>query len=415
MNTGFRRSTAVMTGLSLLVSLAIADWQQLTSGTTAVLMSVHFPEGTQVGYAVGTDAVGGGTILKTTDRGETWVPESSWTAVGLSAVYFKDNNNGFAVGPAGTAIRTTDGGATWSPFSTPVADDLTGVQFPKNGQVGYIFAHPRSGQQSKVLKTTDGGTNWSAINVGGPTDVTRGGRFANDSVGVIVGDDGLVLGTTDGLASTNYQDAKTNADLVAVAFSPTDPDKAYIIGKDSIQGLIRYTDDGGATPWDSVRCWIVSQFHGVTVADSVFAYVSGTDGNILVSVMLTDFWRTITHVTADMHGVCYPHGRDTGYAVGAHGVILRTYDTGGIPWIPGVDEGEGPAMIRAGIRVVSNPSRHGITLLSDAEARVVVFDAAGRVVTSQAATKGLSFLPMSKAGAYFVKADAQTIRVVLTE
>jgi hypothetical protein len=52
---------------------------------------------------------------------------------------------------------------------------------------------------------------------------------------------------------------------------------------------------------------------------------------------------------------------------------------------------------------VSNPSRRGITFHADADVVVAVFDAAGRVVASQAATKGLNFLPVPKSGVYLVK------------
>jgi hypothetical protein len=48
----------------------------------------------------------------------------------------------------------------------------------------------------------------------------------------------------------------------------------------------------------------------------------------------------------------------------------------------------------------------------------VVFDATGRVVARQVAARGLNFLPLSKAGVYYVpeaQAQAQAVRVVLTE
>ena len=407
MSATSRRNAAAIIGLSLQVSLASAGWNPLNSGVVGPLYAVHFPEGTQVGYAVGStpDTLGGvsGVVVKTTDRGSTWVQQTPGTRKELTAVYFKDNNTGFAVGAAGTLVRTTDGGATWDSLPVSITDDLTGVQFPENGQIGYIFVHPVS-PPSKALKTTDGGENWTAINVGGPASVTRGGGFANDTIGVIVGDNGLVLGTTDGLASTHYQGAQTNADLVAVAFSPN-PNKAYLIGNDSTHGVIRYTADGGATLWDSVRCWTVPTFYGVDMPTSGAGFVCGSGGNILTNVSPTDFWRTSTGVTADMHGLCFPTGHDTGYAVGAGGVILWTCDGGGIGhWVA---EEKGPAMSRTGIRVVSNPSRRGIAFDADKAARVVVLDATGRVVASRAATKGLNFLPLSKAGVYVVKVRAE--------
>lgn len=411
MNSRFGLSTIVICSLSLLGSLLATGWTGLNSGTTADLYAVHFPEGTLVGYAVGVDTTGEGAIVKTTDGGNTWVPQSSGVPSALNSVYFKDDDTGYAVGDFGAAIRTTDGGTTWIAMTVIGSDNLTRVQFPENGQIGYIFAHPGS-PPSMLSKTTDGGITWSAAIVGGPADVTRGGSFANDSVGVAVGDSGLVIGN-DG-----YQDAQTNADLVAAAFSPTDPNIGYLIGNDSTHGIIRYTDDGGATLWDSVRCWNVRAFYGVDMPTSEAAYVCGDTagtGIILRSVSAHDFYRTIVPIgAATLYSLCFPNGADTGFAVGARGTILRTYDRGGLPphWVA---EDKGLAMSRAGIRVLSNPSRHGITFSADASVDVIVFDAAGRAVTRQTTTRGLNFLPLPKAGAYFVKADAHTIRVVVTE
>jgi len=407
----------VICSLSLFCSLVFGGWTQLNSGTTAYLYAVHFPEGTQVGYVVGAgqDSIGGfvGVVLKTTDRGDLWQMQNPGQVNVLNSVYFTNDDNGYAVGQQGAAVRTTDGGATWTAMTVPGTDDLTGVQFPENGQIGYIFVHPGS-PPSRVLKTTDGGDNWTAISVGGPASVTRCGSFANDSIGVVVGNQGLVLGTTDGLGSTHYQGAQTNADLVAVAFPHDNPSKGYLIGNDSTQGVIRYTANGGATLWDSVRCHPITAFYAVDMPTSGAGFVCGSGGDILTNVSPTDFWRTTTGVTADIHGVCFPGGQnDTGYAVGAAGMILKTTDGAGFPHC--VAERKGPAMSRAGIRVVSNPSRHGITFDADKAADVVVLDAAGRVVKTQAANKGRNFLPWSKSGEYFVTAEAQTIRDVLTE
>jgi photosystem II stability/assembly factor-like uncharacterized protein len=419
MRHGLRRSTLVICGLLLFCSLGLGEWVKLNSGTTAELYSVHFPEGTQVGYAAGAgqDSLGGfvGVILKTTDRGDTWQTQNVGHVNVLNSVYFTTDDTGYAVGQRGAALRTTDGGANWIPMTVPGSDNLTRVQFPEDGLVGYIGVHPAVG--GKVLKTTDGGGAWTSINVGGPFDTSYSCGMAADTIGVVVGYHGMVYGT----AGDSAQDPQTNADIVAAAFSPADPNEGYLIGNDSATGLgvIRYTHDGGVTPWDSVRCHPITAFYGVTMADSLTAYVCGAGGRIDRSVMSTDFYRTLTWDYADMYGVCFPHGADTGYAVGATGTILRTYD-GGIPMMHALSEGKGPAMSRAGIRVLSNPSRHGITFHAGADVNVAVFDAAGRVVARQAATKGVNFLPLSKANVYYVReaqaqAQAQAIRVVLTE
>jgi photosystem II stability/assembly factor-like uncharacterized protein len=57
-----------------------------------------------------------GTILRTMDGGNNWVPETIGTDYDLSAVSFADAANGTAVGYGGTILRTTPG-----PTPTPDA------------------------------------------------------------------------------------------------------------------------------------------------------------------------------------------------------------------------------------------------------------------------------------------------------
>jgi hypothetical protein len=145
---------------------------------------------------------------------------------------------------------------------------------------------------------------------------------------------------------------------------------------------------------------------------------SAGQGRILRSVARppsADFWRTtVPPGTPAIRGICFPGTQqDTGYAVGDAGTVLKTTDKG-IPWLPGVAESRVPAVKRAGIRVMSNPCRRGIALHSDAEARVLVFDAAGRAVVSRTAAKGASFLPLPT-GAYFLQSGIGTARAVVTD
>ncbi len=56
-----------------------------------------------------------GTIVRTTDGGNSWTIQSSGTTQTLWGVSFTDANNGSAVGENGTIPRTTNGGANWLP------------------------------------------------------------------------------------------------------------------------------------------------------------------------------------------------------------------------------------------------------------------------------------------------------------
>jgi photosystem II stability/assembly factor-like uncharacterized protein len=406
MSVGCWRRAAGIGSLLLVCSLGFGAWTQQTSGTSANLNAVHFPEGTQVGYAVGL----AGTILKTADGGSSWVAESSHTGNGLNSVYFKDNNTGFAVGARGAVVSTTDGGTTWTP-STVGSDPLNYVRFPSNGQIGYIGVGPAS-IASKVLKTTDGGANWTPITVGGVADWSTSCAFATDNQGVVVGKGGMVFGTTNGLDSTKAQEPNSDVNMVAAAFSPADPNEGYLIGNDSNGGVVRYTRAFGQPGWDTVLIPPVTALYAVDMPTSDTAYFSGDSGFIGVSASSNVIWKTTTSTSVRIRGLCFPAGADTGYAVGFAGTILKTTDAGA-PW-GAVAEGKSPAVRPAGVRILSNPCRLGIALQSDAAVSVVVFDAAGRAVRSQAAAKGTTFLPL-KTGAYFVRAGTQTTRAEVTD
>src|SRR5207248_2989566 len=100
------------------------SWTIQASGTTQTLWGVSFTDITN-GTAVGE----GGTILRTTDGGDHWVSQPSGTTLQFRGVSFTDANNGTAVGEGGTILRTTDGGSSWLPQSSGTENTLFGVSF----------------------------------------------------------------------------------------------------------------------------------------------------------------------------------------------------------------------------------------------------------------------------------------------
>ncbi len=67
------------------------------------LYSVYFTD-EDTGYVAGV----GGTIIKTTDAGESWTILSSGTTNSLYSIYFTDANTGYAVGVGGTILKNRD-------------------------------------------------------------------------------------------------------------------------------------------------------------------------------------------------------------------------------------------------------------------------------------------------------------------
>jgi len=83
------------------------------------------------------------------------------------------------VGNSGTIVHTTNGGQTWSPQTSGIQDTLRGVSFVDNSH-GWVAV--RTG---KVLRTADGGATWTLHD---PGTGGRGGfdvDFANTLTGLV--------------------------------------------------------------------------------------------------------------------------------------------------------------------------------------------------------------------------------------
>ena len=112
-----------------------------------------FADDGNTGWVVG----GNGTILKTTDAGESWNPQTSGTSEQFySATFTNDNTTGWAVGVGGTILKTTNGGDDWTQKPSGTQSLLKSVTFADDGKVGWVVV-----LGGTILKTTDAGESWS--------------------------------------------------------------------------------------------------------------------------------------------------------------------------------------------------------------------------------------------------------------
>ncbi|MHC5014016.1 MAG: WD40/YVTN/BNR-like repeat-containing protein [Planctomycetota bacterium] len=210
------------------------SWFPLDSGTDQNLEAVQFPVDDQTGYAAG----GQGTILKTTDGGETWVAQTSGSAAGLRGMCFVNASIGFVVGSGGEILRTDDGGATWVPQTSNTTEVLRDVVFPVDDQTGYI-----SGDNGTILKTVDGGANWSAQSSGTTMDLLGLDFPVDNQTGYAAGWAGEMVKTTDGGANWSGLNSGTTTHLYDIKF-PVDTQTGYACGN---AAEMYRTTDGGAT------------------------------------------------------------------------------------------------------------------------------------------------------------------------
>ena len=67
---------------------------------------------------------------------------------GLNSLYFTDTNTGYTVGDAGTILKTSDGGQTWITYSSGSDYSLKSVFFP-NASTGYAAGYDQGMEKER--------------------------------------------------------------------------------------------------------------------------------------------------------------------------------------------------------------------------------------------------------------------------
>jgi photosystem II stability/assembly factor-like uncharacterized protein len=99
-----------------------------------------------------------GHILYSDDHGENWQQAQVDSRAQLNAVFFIDDNTGWAVGEDALIVQTTDGGVSWhkqfDDRDAEVRGPLLDIYF-KNAEQGFAI-----GVFNKLYFTDNGGENW---------------------------------------------------------------------------------------------------------------------------------------------------------------------------------------------------------------------------------------------------------------
>jgi len=109
-------------------------------------------------------AVAVATLSLSAQDTSPWQLQSSGTSASLRGIHSVDGKVAWASGTGGTVLRTTDGGQHWLPCAIPDADrdgatlDLRGVQ-AWNAETAIVMASG-PGNKSRLYKTTDGCKTW---------------------------------------------------------------------------------------------------------------------------------------------------------------------------------------------------------------------------------------------------------------
>jgi photosystem II stability/assembly factor-like uncharacterized protein len=191
------------------------------------LYSIEFVNPT-TGWATGPT----GKVKRTTDGGNSW-QTSSPTPSYYRAIDFVNPMKGWIVGTAGMIQHTADGGLTWQDQSTQTGT-LYGVSFADEEHGVAV-----GGTSKTLLRTENGGKDWIAIAVShSPRDVclTPNGHGWAAAGSVI-------------LRTINYGKSWTKQPLTSGQYASkvvcVDDNTGFAVGND---GMILKTTNGGSSP-----------------------------------------------------------------------------------------------------------------------------------------------------------------------
>ena len=313
--------------------------------------------------------------LKSTDGGATWTyltqDDANKTYDNMYELYFKDANNGIAVG--GNVVRTANGGTTWTPIDIPCGSTLKNIfgsgdklivstidgAFLSSTDFGTtwklltnvpsftvnsIFAVNNNlifagGSNGAILKTVDGGKNWTGSyqRVNKASQNIQGIYFVNDKVGYTASSYRMIAKTVDGGASwTSSLDATGSATQVLYGVHFINENLGFVVGKDASNVDIIYKTIDGGTTWTSKTNLVAANLRGVAFYDAQNGITVGEKLKALYTKDGGNTWTASTFTgvptasaSATLREVSYINAT-TAIAVGDK-VILKTTD-GGATW-----------------------------------------------------------------------------------
>jgi photosystem II stability/assembly factor-like uncharacterized protein len=333
LKTLFRLTLLLVFVNCLLPTAAFAShvWTKQRSGSLAWLHAIYFLDENK-GWAVG----GRGTLLLTEDGGLTWRKGARPTEDALRDVNFSDEQNGWLVcersiydlktkdEPRTYLLRTLDGGATWKKVNVTASDvdaRLVRALFTEAGR-GWAF-----GEEGALYTTRDGGESWVKQRV--PTrNLLLGGWFLNSEQGWLVGAGATLLQTTDGgetwrmgtLIGPGLASGR-NADAGRVRFNAAsfvDKRRGWAVGS---EGRVFKTTDGGRT-WGEQDSNVQADLYDVKFLDELEGWAAGAQGTLIHTSDGGKRWEVVPSGTNHaLERLCFI-GRNRGWVVGFGGTII---------------------------------------------------------------------------------------------
>lgn len=309
-----RQGAAVgLNGTILITSNGGNSWKTVSFGSFKNLNSIASPDSVSL-FICGSN----GLIFKT-DAGFNRVDTIESGKYGeLNKIKFLDQNTGFCLGNDRLILRTTDSGQHWSPSYAGYPCDLIDFSFPDDS-VGFICGHYTSPYSATLFRTRNRGITWELVD--SLVDDVNAIHFADSLNGFMAGYE--ILKTTDG--GKNWIPVSLHGNYFTdIIFA--DGRYGWSVNR---EGYLFNTADSGNT-------WGEKSKNGYSTRilpwnrDTLFTY--GDGGDLWSSHDGGQQWNLYGKGDKHQLKVIEFPDKNTGYILG-DSVLYRTSDAG-VTWMP---------------------------------------------------------------------------------
>jgi photosystem II stability/assembly factor-like uncharacterized protein len=297
-------------------------WEKLESPVDVTLRYLHFVD-SLTGWAAGE----AGTIIRTTDGGDSWEIQNSTVQTFIMDIFFVDKNIGWALTLkdefpfTSVILKTTNGGDEWQADSFPDSSKLIRTIFffdSLNGLAGGSY----------IARTSDGGNSWVEADI--DSNMVSGFpvyrfNFYNQLFGYACG------GRID-VAGVTWRTTNSGLNWSAQGISADEVFDIFIF--DSLNAITLSGDPEGLYPIADLKTtnaginWIYEElpFFGLSFRIDFRTYNEGWSASgykFLLTTNRGETWEEFeTPDSAVVYDIQFLDAR-TGYAVGEKGAILK--------------------------------------------------------------------------------------------
>ncbi len=145
-------------------------------------------------------------------------------------------------------------------------------------------------------------------------------KFQNDQIATLVGEDGVILATSDG--GTSWKEQTSGITNVLYGNLIVDENISFAVGEN---GIILKTVDNGAN-WSLITTGTYENLKKIVIVNSTL-FVCGENGTILLSHDMGNTWNLVQNITTYNLNYVTAAGQ-TVVMVGAHSTVIKSTDYG---------------------------------------------------------------------------------------